>query len=410
MLNKMFFGLLLFSAFLFADERSELLVKKKFNQTFEESKVPVTVTTPEMIAVAKKRVAAKAQPWYASYELIKEHASEALNKPIEIYTKTQPGHKSEDAVHPVCSRSFCAARDCAFVWLMEGNKEYLDYSKKILLEWARTKPEPIINLESRRDYPYWDADLGLLGGVPFVFYAHAYTLVYPELTAEEIKDIRLWLTKVGFRLKYWHLAWTANDYYGNQYYNNHLSWHNAAIGAIGFALQDNRFAAFAVDSGENPRDFKEMLAGAILMPGDDTHDAHKDTIAAGEIYDRYRSHEHKGLGYAMYHGMALTYLAEMAYNNGVDLFSYTAPGGENLFLLYSYYAEFIEKDDSSLKNGLYKGDSVPTHYTHVYDWVNAHYPGHEEIEAVIKTHNRGLENKGEHHAATIGLTHIKSLD
>ena len=372
---------------------------------FDSQAHPVTFTTPEMIAVAKTRISKQAEPWYSNYLRIKRYADASLERDIVPYTRTETGGKGPTGVHEISARDFSDARNCALVWLLEGGEKYRDQAKEILLKWARTLPEPLAHLQTGKPYPIYDADLGLMAGVPMIFYSHAYTLMVDELSEQERADIRLWMDKVARKLKTWHLAWTANNYYGDQLFNNHLSWHIAAIGNIGFALQDARMAAFAIDDPENPRDFKEMLAGAVLMPGDQTYDAHSDNITAGEIYDRYRSKGHKGLGYAMYHSLALAYLAEAATNNGIDLYAYTAPGGENLLLPYLYYAEFIEKNDSTLKNGLYTGDAVPVKYVPLYDLINTRYPGHPEIRAVLKTHGHNVDLCNGEHAGTVGVTH-----
>ena len=371
---------------------------------------PITFTTPEMVARAKGRVEAKAEPWFGNYLRLKKYAQASFSREVVPYASHQIRNKEPDGLHEVSGTDFCAARDCALVWLIEEDEAYRDQGKMILLKWARTFPEPIVYLESDTTYPYCDANLGLAGGVAMIFYCHAYTLLYDEFDAAEHKDICLWLDKVARKLKYWHLAWTANEYYGNQNFNNHLSWHNAGIAYIGFALQDANMVAWAIDDTENPRDFKEMLAGAILMPGDETHDTRSDDITPGEVYDRYRSSQKKGLGYAMYHGLALVYLAEAAHNNGIELYEYTAPGGENLLQLYSYYAEFIEKSDSALKSGQYKGDTVPISYIPVYDLINTRYFGNKEIRAVIKAYGSTVDlNKGQH-GGTIGVTHLSEWE
>ena len=395
------------AAFAYAEEET---LRQQLELRLNDRKSPLTFTTPEMVAAAKGRVSAKREPWFGNYRRLKKYAQASFSREIIPYTGRQIRNKEPDGLYEVSGADFCAARDCALVWLIEGDETYRDQGKMILLKWAQKLPEPIVYLESDTTYPYCDANLGLAGGVAMIFYCHAYTLLYDEFDAAEHKEIRLWLDKVARKLKYWHLAWTANEYYGNQIFNNHLSWHNAGIAYIGFALQDENMVAWAIDDIENPRDFKEMLAGAILMPGDDTHDSRSDNITPGEVYDRYRSSQKKGLSYAMYHGMALVYLAEAAHNNGIDLYEYTAPGGENLLQLYSYYAEFIEKIDSTLKSGQYEGDTVPINYVPIYDLINTRYPENKEIRAVIKAHGRTVDLNNGQHGGSIGVMHISELE
>jgi hypothetical protein len=141
------------TALAFASESSNRQLIEQLTETFKKNETPVTFTTPEMIAKAKAHVKAQAEPWYGNYKRIKEYADASFERKIVPYTATEVRHKQTDGIHEIANTDFAAARDCGLVWHIEGDEKYLQQAKKILLEWARAKPEPIVHLESENDYP-----------------------------------------------------------------------------------------------------------------------------------------------------------------------------------------------------------------------------------------------------------------
>jgi len=144
--------------------------------------------------------------------------------------------------------------------------------------------------------------------------------------------------------------------FGGQRWQNHLGCHCMGLLCAGYALGDAATVRFALDHEDNPHDFKSLLAGAILMPGDrDRHGVDPAGIRPGEIYDRYRTVQGKGLMYSFLHLRFLLNAAEIALHNGRDFYDYTAPGGENLLLPFRFLGETLLDGPEALE-GTYYGN------------------------------------------------------
>ena len=181
----------------------------------------------------------------------------------------------------------------------------------------------------------------------------------PDDTHKVIVD---WLEGIVPQIRASVTYWEANGYFDAQDFQNHVVAHTMGLLALGYALDDAALVQFAMDSPENPRDLYELITGSILMQGDTPHHREDPNAAApkdGEIYDRYR---HKtgplrGLQYTHLTLSLLSISAKMCYNNGLDLFSYVAPTGENLKLPYTYYADFYRLKESCIKTNFYCGET-----------------------------------------------------
>lgn len=183
--------------------------------------------------------------------------------------------------------------------------------------------------------------------------------VLPDDTHTVIVD---WLEGIVPQIRASIAYWEANAYFNAQDFQNHVAAHTMGLLAFGYALDDATLVQYAIDSPENPRDLYELITGCILMEGDTPHHREDPNAAApedGEIYDRYR---HKtgpirGLQYAHLTLSLLSISAKMCDNNGLDLFSYVAPTGENLKLPYAYYADFYRLKESCIKTNFYCGET-----------------------------------------------------
>ncbi|MCC8019048.1 MAG: alginate lyase family protein [Rikenellaceae bacterium] len=189
-------------------------------------------------------------------------------------------------------------------------------------------------------------------------------------------------------------AWHNNDYFNKQEWQNHLVAHMMGLLTIGYVLEDASLVQFAIDSPDNPRDFYELIAGVIFMEGDTPHHRERagaPAVQTGEIYDRYRHDTAplKGLQYASLSQTMLAMAARTCQNNGIDMFAYTAPSGENLRLPYEFYADFYVTGDAGIKGGYYTGeddrigkaDDLPS----LFELGYAQYPGSEAIKNVINS-------------------------
>lgn len=143
--------------------------------------------------------------------------------------------------------------------------------------------------------------------------------------------------------------------FGGQRWQNHLGCHCMGLLCAGYALGDAATVRFALDHEDNPHDFKSLLAGAILMPGDrDRHGVDPGAIQPGEIYDRYRTSQGKGLIYSFLHLRFLLNAAEIALRNGRDFYDYTAPGGENLLLPFRFLGKTLLDGPEALEGTYYE--------------------------------------------------------
>ncbi len=162
---------------------------------------------------------------------------------------------------------------------------------------------------------------------------------------------------------------------------------------IGYVLGDRDLVQFAVDSPENPRDFLELLDGAIMMDGDPEFcfvDPRNPLPQNGEIYDRYRKIENKGLGYAMLTLCEMMSMEETLFANGVDINTRREPYGATMEYPFHFYADFFRLNDPSIKGGYYSGESagVPLWHIEIFEVANRRYPGNKEIEALLHSIDR----------------------
>jgi hypothetical protein len=272
-------------------------------------------------------------------------------------------------------------RDMAFAYRMTDNIEYAEKARSILLDWALVdNPRPAEAAPINR---------GLVIARATTTFCYAYSLLYDYLSPQDRVILEAWFGFLANHIKDAHLRWINNNYYGHQDYQNHLGAHIMGLAVIGFTIGDQDLIDYAIDSPFNPRDYKDMIAGAILMPGDTlcaSDPTHKGAppAQAGEIYDRYRTVQNHGLHYTYINLKFLTLIAEVAYNNGIDLYSYTAPGGENLEIAHEFYADFYITGDSSIKGGYYKAEQVSLDGVCVYEIVHRRYPDNEKFREVLQ--------------------------
>ena len=224
--------------------------------------------------------------------------------------------------------------------------------------WASHKPLPgsAFRLDPVRP------DLGMSVAMPTAGMIQAYALLVnrPGWNPHFDRRFRTFLRQVRDNLlracrdwrSYYRLDRRAGRYvpsdnprhiaFGGQRWQNHLGCHCMGLLCAGYALGDAATVRFALDHEDNPHDFKSLLAGAILMPGDrDRHGVDPDGIQPGEIYDRYRTSRGKGLMYSFLHLRFLINAAEIALHNGRDFYAYTAPGGENLLLPFRFLGKTL---------------------------------------------------------------------
>ncbi len=349
---------------------------------------PTLFVSDEMLGRLRSRAASTEEPWASAWAKTKRRATGGLSIDLQPYVGT---NSVEFRYQGITAASF--VRDLSMVYHVTRDERFATKAREILTSWAGHDPMPGSAL-SKAPYRPGDrsgatmAGLGLNVGILATAFCHAYSLAYPVMTADGHQSMARWLRFLAGEIREGHRAWIEHNYYSRQLYNNHLSGHNMGLAAIGFTLRDQSLIDHTLDSPDNPRDFKEMVDGTVLMPGKPPSQFapgdRSRTTEPGEIYDRYRivtirQGKGYGLGYALLHLKMLTQIAEMAHHNGIDLFAYTGPHGENFKLAFEYYADFLIQRDASIKGGYYANNMLPLSSVHIYEIANLRYPNSPKI-------------------------------
>jgi len=253
------------------------------------------------------------------------------------------------------------ARDLALAWWITEDEAYAEQAMEFILAWANARPTPGYVL--KRPNGEWESRSGMYlarASLPMIAAADLLWGSYDDFDPATQEALTKWLRKLELRMRESIDAWEASDYFGEQYYQNHLVAHAMGLAAIGSLLGDVELLHFALDHEANPRDMVELIEGTVLMEGDTVHRRElKDAPPPqnGEIYDRYREHTAggRGLQYAHLSLNLLAAAAEVYRPLGVDLWNYKAAGGETLRLPFEFYADFFRLRDGRLKGGFYAG-------------------------------------------------------
>lgn len=361
-----------------------------------ESAKPVIFATDEMLQVARERIAEDLDPWAFAWARLENRVNNNLNADFSPYMG--PDY---DTYWKTANRAAGFARDMAFAYSISSKLEYAEKAKKILLDWALVDdPKPAAMAPINR---------GLVIARATTTFCYAYSLVYDYLDEQERAILEDWFALMSMFIKEAHQRWIANNYYGHQEYQNHLGAHIMGLAVIGFAINDKDLVSYAIDSPFNPRNYEKMIEGAILMPGDELCSVDPSyqgapQVQAGEIYDRYRVVQNSGLHYTYINLKFLTLVAEVAYNNGIDLYSYVTPNGKSLELAHEFYADFYITGDSSIKGGYYKAERVSLEGVCIYEIVHRRYPHNDKIKEILQKCERVVFD-GEQLGWTAVLTH-----
>ena len=341
---------------------------------------PVVFTTDEMLKVAKQNAEAENEPWLSTRNGILSKADLAL----KTGAKPDKG-ASATAYRLAACKDFINARYLALAFLYTEDEKYFEAAKDILMTYASL----MLGTDDQLDYSAkttdGQADIGLNIAVSFATACDVYSILYPYLDELDKADIEDWIREEAELCVKGHEYWLKNDFYEQQYGNNHLTSHLMGIIAAAYALEDDKLLSYALSDEGNIADLFEMIDHAILMEGDEVYGKDSDaSFAEGEIYDRYRSIQNNGFGYAMYHLKFLTHTALLLHNNGIDVFEYCGKNGENIKLPFATYSEYLIKNDITLGSGHYANDSGLNRENAYSTYSIAYYiTGDEGIKAVI---------------------------
>lgn len=362
----------------------------------------ILYTKEELLNIKSMITAGNPADITATYNNLMSRCNKALTYTATPYTGQDPAKFIEASYIPGSN-----SRDLAMAYWFTQDKKYAQKSIEIIEVWAK----------ACKDISYV-ADAGSAmylarGMYPMVC---AYDMlvsenIMDESTKKNITDWFLVLYREGMSSIE---KWEDNDYFNKQYYQNHLVAHTMGILMLGLATDNDELIQFAIDSPSNPRDIYELLTGCIFMDGDipcSREKAGSPVPVKGEIYDRYR-HDTAPLKGLQYTHLTLTLLAtnaRMCYNNGLDMFAYTAPTGENLRYPFEYYSDFYRLMDSCIKSGYYCGETdrlaKAGDYPGMYEMGLRYYPDSEPIRQLI---NSGTFNRETSYMDMFGYTRFLS--
>lgn len=169
---------------------------------------------------------------------------------------------------------------------------------------------------------------------------------YPGFSDELKGEVKQWLNVAADYIITTHITeaeYVINNpkppHYIKMLLNNHFSWHNAGLCAIGYALNDIDLVKYAIDGvfykdyGSNPDSWKYILNNGVIDGNN-------------EVFDKFRhgDGENQGLAYSLYNLYALTLTAEMAYSNDYEnLYQYQGENSKKRLLdAYNYYAIYFQ--------------------------------------------------------------------
>src|SRR5690606_24863743 len=358
------------------------------HKNHENTAVPFQLTSPSLLFTKsqleelKLAIKGNSGTLKSSYDNLIVRSNAGLSYQTEPYTGTD----SQEFYMRLKDPSGLA-RNLALAYALTNDEKYALKSIEIMKEWA-IKCQDI-------DYVKYAGTSMMISRSLFPFLC-AYDILKnsPHLDKESEIILRSWFLSLVPQVKEGIYIWHQNDYFKKQEYQNHLASHVLGVLALGVVLEDQSLIQLAIDSDDNPRDLYELISGCILMEGDKPHHregSHLPPPESGEIYDRYRlvTNPLKGLGYAHLTLSQLAMAARICYNNNLDVFAYTAPGGEKLLLPFEYYSDFYRLKDGCIKSKFYcpetnkigrTGDSPG-----LFELGLAQYPNSEPLQALISS-------------------------
>lgn len=340
-----------------------------------------------MLTRAQERIVAKKEPFHSYWLLAKADAAEALQM------EPRPCLSRDSLVfHGESQTQGIATRLLAYQWWLEDDERAGAHAIAMLDAWASASPLPGTNFDPTIRFPNSGMDVAR-GMLPF---AAAYDLLrgHSSLTPEIDGRIRGWFRALVPVVREGIQRWKTNDDFGGQHFQNHHVAHTLGLALFGAALDDRELIQLALDSPENPKDFKELVVGLILMPGDQPLGGLKGKpLHAGELEDRVRTSNGSGLTYCHLSMTLLLYTAEvLGRSTGEDWLSWKADSGETLRLPFSFYSDFWR-----LKNAHLHGDYYVRDQPHIqnsppflgsFEVALHHWPDVPNLKAIVQSIDR----------------------
>ncbi|TDE03092.1 alginate lyase family protein [Jiangella asiatica] len=423
---------------------------------------PVIWTTDDMLDRAKDRIARKTEPFHSAWLNILGEAEAVLSMSLAGY------HGPNENTYSTRGRAHSRyARDLAISYRITGAQRFLDKLKELLHSWARDAIDhpypdpPRLTLPGNRG-PYvapptaevWPGSnlphgTGLRIGRIMPKFADAYAMVWDEMRQDERADVDEWMRLMIAPTLECRRLWAEFDYnnpapfFGEQYFNNHLTSQTLGLAAIGYTLRNKDLVEYAIDSRDHALNLRALIDGCILMPDDLGTGLPSDlswedpTLTAGmppplpgEIWDRYRTNGNRGMLYTLLNLRLLMLMAEMTHNNKnsrstisnhVDYYGYVGPNGENLEISFDVYSPWWITGQASAVNSPYYdheqenpgfdriANAINNHELSSWELAGRHYPENGKIREALQAWDRVIFD-----AETWGwsavLTHGPDLD
>jgi hypothetical protein len=322
-------------------------------------------------------------------------------------------------------RDASAARDLALAYHITKDIKYAEASVSIIEAWLAPETLPASYFDPEIAFP----NLAMMVARSTFPFLYAYDLLMADKLVSEKTQRRFaeWMRICEMKIKEGAKRWEDYDYFDKQYYQNHLVADAMGLLGIGIVLNDRELAQYAFCSVENKRDVIDLIEGMILISGQQPYYREPKVMPTqtGEIMDRYRHYAigghwqdyvtspNRGFQYCGLSTILLMINAEMAKNNGVDLYKWTAKTGENLKLPLDFYADFYITKDASIKGGFYTGEDAwinsneTTNYS-IWEVGYSRYPEENKFAEVLKANKRGSHEL--HLLGPVTLTHGRKVN
>lgn len=360
------------------------------------------------------------EPWKTAWENLKNEIDGYADEKWK--TKVYRGDVSM-SFYNAAIRDGSAARDLAIGYQITKDRRYAGKAIRIIDEWSSPKDVAGAYFDPDKSYP----NTGMLVSRGIFAFLYAYDLLCADdlIDKDKQKQFKDWLRILLPHIKEGARRWHENDYFGKQYYQNHIVAEVVGLMSIGIILRDNELVNYAYDGKNNPRNAKNVIEGMILMNGQPPYVGEPGSWAThdGEIMDRYRHFVLTHHGYTTKPNRALQYVglstnlmmitAEMGRLNGFDLYNYVAPAGENIKLPLLFYADFYITKDASIKGGFYEGeDSWINHNDQavftLWEVAHARYPEEKIFNEVLRKNERASRKL--HLLGPVLLTHGRCIE
>ncbi|MCF6324799.1 MAG: alginate lyase family protein [Gammaproteobacteria bacterium] len=305
---------------------------------------PSTLINPDELAAIKAKIAKNLEPWKSAYDQLLIQADSVLQDdrdfsvifggvnrcsvPVRAFctmpspTGTPNQYDAVEAARPVG----IAIRDLGMAYAFSGDAKYAERLVELVRIWAT---DPITGMIPRI---YANQDrIELFPTMSGVIYGVDLAWNYPGWDLAEKTAFKAWVQAFGESA----ISLSPSN-------NNFENWRNAFLSVAGAFTNDQVLMDAAFQNFRNAipgQIVNEYSVNAGLMT--------QEYERSSSTHDRSTSHSKwGGLGYSMFAIHAMTMTAEIARQQGVDLYNYTVPStGAGLKLALDTHAPYLIDPD-----------------------------------------------------------------